>query len=615
MRESKVRIIEDIIDAVDEGIILLNKHNVIKLMNNNAKEYLGVELNQTRSHGDGQLMSGDIVIIVNNKLGEDDGNLQTRDLEILNIVNSDIKQGDAIIVIGIYDNAAIKPIYKYWRETSAPLKYCIDTEFYGFRINAQINTNEQKHKITINDVVYTLSYMHSIGNIVIIDGKGGNVKFFQERGYTIRKESIKDILLGCKYQNKSPQKKFDVIGKNINELIVDSKISRAIDQIFNGEISAIINEHFEINMRPTLCTLVPIIENEEITNVILKIRDISELEKLLKDRNELLNNIEKVNEVLRRKSLYSNVSEFDSLIGNSTEMNQIKYLLEKASKIRSTVLISGESGTGKTMLARIIHDLDDKSKPFIHVNCSAIPHDLFESELFGYVNGAFTGALAKGKAGYFELANNGTLFLDEIGEIPNSVQVKLLHAIQAKSFYRIGSQKPVHVNIRIITATNKDLEERVLEGKFREDLYYRINVFPIRMPPLRNRKKDIYPLINSIIARLAADYYTSTKQLSAGAISKLLEYDWPGNIRELENVMERAFNLCETKIIQPEYINLRKSKHTVSTKLKDIVAVIEKKAIIDTIRMCDSNKSQVIEKLGISKSTFYEKVIKYEIKI
>jgi len=202
----------------------------------------------------------------------------------------------------------------------------------------------------------------------------------------------------------------------------------------------------------------------------------------------------------------------------------------KSSNTKFNVIITGESGTGKSLIARLIHEKNNKHSPFVEVNCNAIAPTLFESELFGYVGGAFTGALSSGRSGFFENANGGTIFLDEIGDLPLEIQVKLLHVLQNKIIYRVGSSKPIPIDVRVIAATNKKLEEEVLNGTFRQDLYYRINVFPIHMPPLREHKSDLYTLINRILNKICTRYDIELKQFSGEALDKLIRYDWPGNV-------------------------------------------------------------------------------------
>ncbi len=244
----------------------------------------------------------------------------------------------------------------------------------------------------------------------------------------------------------------------------------------------------------------------------------------------------------------------NSMITKSKEMEQINNLALRVAKVDSTILIEGESGVGKGVLSSFIHENSNrKDEGFVKIDCSSLPPTLIESELFGYEKGAFTGARSSGKMGLIELSNKGTLFLDEIGDLPIELQVKLLQVIQDKKFQRVGGTEYINVDTRIITATNRDLHKMVKEGTFRDDLYYRLNVIPIKIPPLRERKVDIVPLIKLFLKRLN-EKYNSNKRFSSGAMKKLLDYDWPGNIRELENEIERVVVISDTSIIKEEEV-------------------------------------------------------------
>ncbi|MPM83739.1 Nitrogen fixation protein VnfA [bioreactor metagenome] len=253
------------------------------------------------------------------------------------------------------------------------------------------------------------------------------------------------------------------------------------------------------------------------------------------------------------------------------------------------------------------------------MNCGSIPEALLESELFGYEGGAFTGARAAGKAGMFELAQGGTIFLDEIGEISLSLQVKLLQVLQDKTFFKIGGNRNIEVNVRIIVATNKNLEEEMLKGRFREDLYYRINVFPIWIPPLRERKGDIYPLVQNMLPFICSRLGCEIKRISGEALSVLTGYEWPGNIRELENILERAVNLAEGNTILSTHLTIDRIMDYARPKmadirpLKEVMDEAEKRAIAEAILISGGDKKAAMNALKIGKTSFYEKINKYGI--
>lgn len=286
------------------------------------------------------------------------------------------------------------------------------------------------------------------------------------------------------------------------------------------------------------------------------------------------------------------------------------------------MLILGESGTGKELFAHATHNNSKRKEyPFIKVNCGSIPFELLESELFGYEEGAFTGAKKGGKIGKFKAADKGTIFLDEIGDLPMNMQVKLLRVLQDKEIERIGSNYTEKIDVRIISATNKDLEKMTQEGKFRLDLYYRLNVISIHIPPLRERKEDIPILSRYLVEKISKDENIEVGGIENTSIEYLNKYDWPGNVRELENIIERAINfLEEEKVIKPKHLPAKitgivKEKDRNIKSLKSTVEEVERECIIDSIMMADGNKTKAAEMLGISRTSLYEKILKYNIAI
>lgn len=301
-------------------------------------------------------------------------------------------------------------------------------------------------------------------------------------------------------------------------------------------------------------------------------------------------------------------------VGESPGMKRVYSLIEKASKITCNVLILGESGTGKELVARAIHEHSErKNKPFVVLNCAGLPETLIESELFGYKKGAFTGALHD-KMGYFEVADGGTVFLDEIGELTPAIQVKLLRFLQEKTFVAVGCTKEKKVDVRIIAATNRDIEKEVLENRFREDLYFRLNVLKIQVPPLRERKEDIEILANFFLRRYCRQYKKDIKRISSYALEILKEYSFPGNVRELENIIERSVALESSKIVLPEslvlgYEGLRGGQDIGKKRslpfekdfdLDKVLQEIEANYIIEALDAARGSKKKAAELLGIN---------------
>ncbi len=336
-------------------------------------------------------------------------------------------------------------------------------------------------------------------------------------------------------------------------------------------------------------------------------------------------NLEKENILL--KSELKDKYKFENLIGNSETMVKIANLVRQVSRVSTNILILGESGTGKEVVARAIHFNSDRAaKPFVTINCGAIPENLLESELFGHIRGAFTGAI-NNKEGLFEVADCGTIFLDEVGELPLSIQVKLLRVIQEKEFKRVGDTKDIKVNVKIISASNRKLEEDVKAGTFREDLYYRLNVIKIEMPPLRARKADIPLLFLHFIDKYNKELDKKITGISEEAVKYLMRYDFPGNVRELENIIERAIALEHTNVITVDALpELKFSSSGLDDgilkdlsvpqdglDIEDLVGRIEKKLIIEALERCGNNKTEAAKLLNISFRSLRYRLDKYNI--
>lgn len=320
-------------------------------------------------------------------------------------------------------------------------------------------------------------------------------------------------------------------------------------------------------------------------------------------------------EIHRFRGRLETSSGFAGMVGKDFKMQVIYKMIEDVASTDATVLIQGESGTGKELVARAIHtESTRRDKPFVVINCSAYPSTLLESEIFGHEKGAFTGAVRQ-KAGRFEQADGGTVFLDEIGEIFPSAQIKLLRVLQTQKFERLGGERTLGVDVRILAATNKDLLEEVKKGRFREDLYYRLNVIPIRMPPLRTRRNDIPLLAKHFLCHFASEHQKRITRFSAQTMRMMLEYPWPGNVRELENSVEHAVVLARGECI--EVTDLPVGLHVEARLAKEEGAMglvdHEKRLVHEALEACGWNKKQAARRLGIGRSTLYEKIKRYDI--
>lgn len=363
-------------------------------------------------------------------------------------------------------------------------------------------------------------------------------------------------------------------------------------------------------------------------NYLLKPFSPDSIEAILEKAREHLSLVEE-NVYLRQQVSSGNNRANYTLIGNSPVMKKIAAEVIQIAKSNAPVFITGESGTGKEVVAHAIHYNSPRSnKPFIKVNCAAVPDTLIESEFFGHEKGSFTGANVK-RLGRFELAHGGTLLLDEVSEIPMSLQAKLLRVTQEQEFERVGGSKPVKVDVRLISTSNRDLKEMIAEKLFREDLYYRLNVVPIYIPPLRDRPEDILPLSEYLIEKICQENHREKKTLTSDSQKKLLSYFWPGNVRELANILERAVVMNTSEKITPDLLfidnntqpvkqAIQNEQHTIKkeettqareTTLKDL----EKKLIIETLHKLDHNRTKTAEALGISPRTLRNKLKEYQI--
>jgi Nif-specific regulatory protein len=332
------------------------------------------------------------------------------------------------------------------------------------------------------------------------------------------------------------------------------------------------------------------------------------------DKRRLVDENEHLRQELREKYDFSNI------IGTSGPVRQVYEQVAQVASTNTTVMIRGESGTGKELIAHAIHYNSLRAKkPFVKVSCAALPDSLIEAELFGHEKGAFTGAEAR-KKGRFELAEGGTLFLDEIGDINLSTQVKLLRVLQEREFERVGGTETIKVNVRLIAATNKDMEKAIAEGSFREDLYYRLNVFSIFVPPLRDRKADLLLLADHFLEKFSREHGKSIKRISTPAIDMLVSYHWPGNVREMENALERAVLTCEGQVVHahhlPPSLQTAEASGTITrVSLADAIVAYEKDLIQDALKTTRGNRAKAARLLDATERILNYKIKKYAVDV
>ena len=438
---------------------------------------------------------------------------------------------------------------------------------------------------------------------IFFDDASESLVIIDSNGYIVMMNKPYADFLGIRQE--------EAIGKPVVNIIDNTRLHIVVNR---GE-----SEYGQVQWirgHKAITSRIPIFNDGQIIGAIGKVnfKDSSELDKLYKkveEQNKELSNYKE-----RFRKIKGNYFALDNIIGNNQKIMELKDIVKRVSHSDSTVLITGQSGTGKEVFATAIHETSNrKDNNFVKINCAAIPEHILESELFGYDEGAFTGSKKGGKIGKFELANLGTIFLDEIGDMSIDMQSKILRVLQDKVVERVGGNNPKKVDVRIIAATNQNLIEKIEKGKFREDLYYRLNVVHIKLPLLRDRKDDISILCNFFIKKFNDKFGIYIEKISDEAMSRMLDYNWPGNIRELENVIERAYNFVEGDEITLENLpdNILNYMYASKGKLNNKMNNFEKEMIVKTLKECNGNKSRTARILGVNRPNLYQKLKKYNI--
>ena len=475
----------------------------------------------------------------------------------------------------------------------------------GERHGSTIVLHQSKHSECVMQEMDVVSSIFEELNVCLESSHDG-IMVSDGMGNVIRLNAALEKLIGVKRR--------DILGRNVADLVQEGvyESSAILQVIESGKTATVVIDH---NGRQLLITGSPVYNaNSAMTAVVANIRDMSELNDLRQKLEQQQMIAEKYSKELAH--IARQQSAQTSFVACSREMKTILATIHSISEVDSTVLISGESGTGKEMVVNEIYASSMRSyRPIIKVNCGAIPPALFESELFGYEDGAFTGARRKGKPGFFELAHMGTLFLDEVGELPLEMQVKLLRVLQEGEIIRIGGSKPISVDVRIIAATNRDLWEMTEEGTFRQDLYYRLNVINIEVPPLRQRRDDIIPLVMHMLERFNQKY-GKHKEIPIELGKVLRELPWRGNVRELENLIENLVVLCPEDVLTPEHLPVRyqRGQNPASQveirgilPMKDMVRRAERQLIANAQAQY-SSMQEVAKALGVDVSTISRKL-------
>jgi PAS domain S-box-containing protein len=420
-------------------------------------------------------------------------------------------------------------------------------------------------------------------------------------------------------------KREDALGKTTQELLEKKLFSNsAVLEVLKTQKRVTMMGYNYVTEKHALITANPIFDKDgNLKFVANNVRDITELEKIskhLRKKKKIIDSQQKEIEKLKALNFDASFLKSTGIVANSPKMQQVFDLAQRVGRFDSTVLITGESGSGKEVVAEsIVRASDREAKPFIKVNCGAIPENLLESEFFGYEKGAFTGADPKGKAGLFEMANGGTIFLDEIGELPLNLQVKILRVLQQKELVRIGGAETISLDVRVISATNKNVEQMVSEGTFRKDLFYRLNVVSIIIPPLRERTDDILPLLTVFLDRFNSKYKLQ-KKMTPAVLDAFVEYTWPGNVRELENVVESMVVLSPDEMIGVESMPAKVVKTGAEEKpaidikeimpMKEAVSLLEESLLQKAMEKYGTTR-KAAQALKVDQSTVVRKLQKY----
>lgn len=611
----------DSLDIIDRGIFLVDKEGLITGYNKKITDIFGLDLTSKPGHSSSCVNEGDIVIIADYNIGRDDGLTNANDLNSIGI-EEPLVLGQALVAIGV--KGAQRAFYKMADRMEGSLE--ISQVIKGVSIYTGINFQKKKLIIKINKQLFSFNYFVGVGHLVVLDKVTLEVKFYQARGFAVRDENIKSIVDGKVYATKGINaKKPQLLNKHISTIFPDSEVIKRLVDVAKGgkeEVNIIETTIYDIYIR---CSIHRITEQGHTEGALLIIQDITELEELIEQRDEALASLEHLEQRLKNREIQSEA--FKDIIGVSDKIKETIALACRASESSSNVLLLGESGTGKNLFAEAIHKASlRKEGPYVYINCASIPENLLESELFGYEKGAFTGALSTGKLGRFEVADKGTIFLDEIAELPVSLQAKLLNFLQTRNFTRVGGLKPINVDVRIIAATNKNLEELVSKEKFRTDFYYRLNVISINIPPLRERMNDIPHLIRFLLPKICNRIEKTPVRISAEAEEMLRCYNWKGNIRELENILERAINICNSDIIEeydlPKKICAYKEdvlssntlvKVTSLGSMKEALEQTERQMLIEALKQTQGSRDKAISLLDMGRTNFYLKLKKHNL--
>lgn len=569
--------------------IITDQNENIVFLGDRTLKYLKRDLVKPIAYQSGSFGEGNVLIYISNS--ERDYSFITKEFKIS---DNEICYDKRLLVISAIYNEEIRPIIKQNFKYEGKTEELIDTIYERKAISVIRKDGNIRVKVDTQIMSFDTAKNKEIA--ILVDDNG--IKYFMPEDS--KGNDFKEILRKKEFDGYYDQKKIQ--NMNLKKLIHHD----IYEAILRGEILTDFKDAKVFISKETI----------ELMGTLYNMISFDEEESLIQN---IIEDNYKYNKILSKEfeNKYGSI-QYNSfrLWGNEGKFRELEKLLQKGSATNATILLTGESGTGKTFLAKEIHNCSKrKDKPFVHINCAAIAYNLLESELFGYEEGAFTGAKKGGKEGLFDMAFGGTLFLDEIGEIPLTLQGKLLEVMQSKTYYRVGGTKKHQADVRFIAATNKNLAEMVKKKCFREDLYYRINVFPIEIPPLRERIDCIHAIISDILPEICERLEIEPVLIGYQTLEKIKEYPWPGNIRELENVLEKAAILCDKKIIPPDDIVLPEYDQFAlkPMTLKELKENCEKQAIQNALNLFHGDKSKAAQYLDIGRTAIFDKIKKYAI--
>ena len=589
-------ILQSVMDSSSHAMFTMDRQGIVTHINRQAKERFGLFNHSIYSHPAGRLEPGDIVILGTSVMGADDGNLAPEDLAVLGIQDHRLHGGDMLAAVGVYQGAGVKPVYKYLRSGAADLS--LDVTFQGMPINVKITDREIS--VTVQDRVYTITYFICIGQMVVLDRRTKKVKFWEEKGYSARKEGIGSLLRGGSFIAKSPEQEICVVGYHFREFFEGELFEEHLRQVLDGRSPGFADMAYEINGFALLASIMPIHDGGQVVGIIVKFRNIEDIRTTIMERNTAIAAAERKFRESSERSLPGEVGDALLGCGSSAAMRAARRRAYKLSQMDCNIFITGEPGTGRTKMAQSIQRVQPRGGPFIRADCSAVDPALLEVTLFGSQDGT---------PGLFREADGGTLLLDEVGDMPLSVQAKLLNAIRRGEVLPVGAARPVTVDVRLLAIAGPNLRDEVEAGRFRQDLYYRLSAFSVEMPPLRDCREDIYLMANELMEQICQRYGMPEKSLSGEAFSKLINYDWPGNLRELENVLEGAAAMSDSDIIYPEHIHL--ASEPVPLTLRQHLRQEERRYIQQVLAQCGGDRQLAMQQLDVSRSVFYERLKEY----